>query len=246
VEAGLRSFDNTMPEEINRIVTDRLSDLLFVTEESGMANLKAEGIDDNRVFLTGNIMIDSLVGNLKLAQQSKILTRLNVTPGEYAAMTLHRPANVDDESMLRKLLYVLLEIAVRLPVVFPCHPRTMKNLEKFGLLDEFDRESLNIIAPLGYLDFLKLQSEAKFVLTDSGGVQEETTYLKIPCLTLRKNTERPITIEIGSNTLTGLDPDKITAAVDLILDGSYKSGNIPILWDGQTAVRIVDVLTRIL
>ena len=244
VEAGLRSFDDTMPEEINRVVADRLSRYLFITEESGRRNLTNEGISANRIFFVGNIMIDSLINSLELAESSDILNRLFLKAGEYATMTLHRPSNVDDKKILENLLDVLEKIGKRAPVIFPCHPRTMKNLNSFGLLGKYNESSLRIIEPLGYLDFLKLQKESRFVLTDSGGIQEETTYLGIPCLTLRNNTERPITVEAGSNTITAVDPAKIYESVDRILNGSYKSGTVPELWDGKTAERIVNILIK--
>jgi UDP-N-acetylglucosamine 2-epimerase (non-hydrolysing) len=242
VEAGLRSFDNTMPEEINRIVTDRLSEYLFVSEDSGLNNLKNEGVSDDKVFLTGNIMIDSLISNFEKAKSSEILNQLSLKPREYATLTMHRPANVDNESTLGQFMDILISIGRKITVVFPCHPRTRNKLEEFELLNSVDKNAVKIIEPIGYLDFLKLQSESKFVLTDSGGIQEETTYMKIPCITLRENTERPATIEIGSNTLTGLDSAKINDAIDQIMDGSYKTGNIPKFWDGETSNRIVDIL----
>lgn len=242
VEAGLRSFDQTMPEEINRIVTDRLSDYLFVSEKSGLQNLKNEGVSDDKIFFVGNIMIDSLTRNLQVSGTSDILSKLQLTPGEYVSMTLHRPASVDNKNILGDLLTTINKIGKNIPVIFPCHPRTKKNLEEFGLLDSIDSEALRLIGPLGYLDFLKLQSESKFVLTDSGGVQEETTFLNIPCITLRDNTERPITVEIGSNTITGLDPVRIREVVDQIQSGNAKQATIPELWDGNTAKRITDVL----
>jgi UDP-N-acetylglucosamine 2-epimerase (non-hydrolysing) len=244
VEAGLRSFDNTMPEEINRIVTDRISDLLFVTEQSGLENLRREGIDKEKIFFTGNIMIDSLVTNLEVAQKSDILNRLGLAPQEYAAMTLHRPSNVDSKETLTGLLKVINKIGQKIPVVFPCHPRTMKNLKQFSLLESVDGDALRIIEPLGYLDFLKLQSEGRFVLTDSGGIQEETTYLNIPCITIRETTERPATVDVGSNIITGSDPDKIIEAAGRILNGKGKRGKTPDLWDGRTAFRIVEILDR--
>lgn len=244
VEAGLRSFDNTMPEEINRIVTDRLSQYLFVTEASGKRNLMHEGVPDENIYLVGNIMIDSLINSLSPADGSDILDRLGLRPGEYATLTLHRPSNVDDKSVLEDLLIVLGKVGMKTPVVFPCHPRTMKNLTEFGLSGKYNKDALRIIEPLGYLDFLKLQKESRFVLTDSGGIQEETTYLGIPCLTLRNNTERPVTVEAGSNTVTAIDPAKIYEAIDQILDGSYKSGTAPELWDGNTAERIVNIIIK--
>jgi len=242
VEAGLRSFDNRMPEEINRVVTDRLSDLLFASEESGVRNLRDEGADEAKIFMTGNIMIDSLITNLDIARRSDILTRLSLTPRKYVAMTLHRPSNVDDRKALAELLGVINRIGNRIPVVFPCHPRTRKQLEQFGLMDTIDNTALRLVEPLGYLDFLRLQSECKFVLTDSGGIQEETTYLGIPCITLRDSTERPATVDIGTNTITGTDPEKVLGAVNQILDGNTRKGSIPELWDGKTAERIVQII----
>jgi UDP-N-acetylglucosamine 2-epimerase (non-hydrolysing) len=244
VEAGLRSFDNQMPEEINRIVTDRLSDYLFVTEESGLKNLKAEGVPSDRIFFTGNIMIDSLVASLEACKKSTVLADLGLVPGEFVCMTLHRPSNVDNPQKLRELIELILKIAVRTPVVFPCHPRTHKEMEHLGLFERIDADRLKIIEPLGYLDFLRLQSSCKFVLTDSGGIQEETTYLQIPCITMRESTERPVTVDVGSNVLTGPYPDKVLEAVDLILCGKHKHGKIPELWDGRTAIRIREILER--
>jgi len=200
VEAGLRSFDHTMPEEINRIVTDRLSNYLFVSEPSGLKNLESEGVPKEKVFFTGNIMIDSLVSNLEVAAKSKILERLTLQPENYVTMTMHRPANVDDRESLEALMKGIGIISERMPVVFPCHPRTAKRMQEFGLAaNQNGGNGLHLIEPLGYLDFLKLQSNSRLVLTDSGGIQEETTYLGIPCLTMRENTERPATVDIGSN-----------------------------------------------
>jgi UDP-N-acetylglucosamine 2-epimerase (non-hydrolysing) len=244
VEAGLRSFDNTMPEEINRIVTDRLSDYLFVTENAGLVNLKAEGVSDEKVFYTGNIMIDSLVKNLEVARQSQVLEELSVEPQGYVAMTMHRPANVDDPEVLGRRIDCVVEISEKIPVFFPCHPRTAKRLEEFGILDGRQHKNFKIQKPLGYLDFLRLQAESKIVLTDSGGAQGETTYLGIPCVTLRDTTELVATVEQGTNTLCGTDPQKITAAVDRVLRGEPVSGQIPELWDGESAGRIVEVLRQ--
>ena len=240
VEAGLRSFDNTMPEEINRIVTDRLSHYLFVSEDSGIINLKNEGVSDDKVFYTGNIMIDSLVANLEIAKKSDILEKLGLTPGTYIAMTMHRPANVDEEDKLRELFEYIIEVSEKMPIVFPCHPRTKKRLEDFGIAG--NAKGLKMIEPLGYLDFLKLQSNANFVLTDSGGVQEETTYLKIPCITMRENTERPSTVDIGSNIIVGVNPKNIKDAAMRTINGERKKGDIPRLWDGKTAGRIVQLM----
>lgn len=241
VEAGLRSFDMTMPEEINRIVTDRLSDILFVTEQSGIDHLKSEGVPDERVFFTGNIMIDSLVGHLEIAGRSDILDRLALEPRGYVTMTMHRPSNVDRREDLQGLMACVGTISRMLPVVFPCHPRTRERLEEFGLEKSGDGQ-LKIIEPLGYLEFLKLQSESRVVLTDSGGIQEETTYLGIPCVTMRENTERPVTVDVGTNTICGTDPARILSAVNKAISGKGKQGQIPKLWDGHAAHRIVKVL----
>jgi UDP-N-acetylglucosamine 2-epimerase (non-hydrolysing) len=244
VEAGLRSFDMDMPEEVNRIVTDRIADYHFISEDSGMKNLMAEGMQEKSLFRVGNIMIDSLVGNLEAAQRSDIVKKLGLAENNFVLMTMHRPTNVDSEMALRPLIDSIVHISERIPVVFPCHPRTEKKMEMFDLAVA-SSNNLKLIEPLGYLDFLKLQSEAKLVLTDSGGIQEETTYLKIPCVTMRKNTERPATVEIGSNVVAGIEPDKIVDCVLEILDGNIKSGSVPELWDGRTAERIVDILIAI-
>jgi len=242
VEAGLRSFDNTMPEEINRIVTDRLSNFLFVTEPSGMRNLINEGVSEEKIFFAGNIMIDSLINNFGKANSSRILNDLSLEAGKYATITLHRPSNVDDSDILRGLLRVIATVGETMPVVFPCHPRTKSRIEEFGLSNSVPNGNVRVIEPLGYLDFLKLQADSRIVLTDSGGVQEETTYLRIPCVTLRDNTERPVTVEVGSNVLCGSDPDKIISAASAILNGQEKDSRIPELWDGQTSSRIVEIL----
>ncbi|RMF61026.1 MAG: UDP-N-acetylglucosamine 2-epimerase (non-hydrolyzing) [Calditrichaeota bacterium] len=243
VEAGLRSGDVTMPEEINRIVTDRLSDYLFTTEESGNTNLKAEGIPEGKIFFVGNVMIDSLVHFLPQAESSHILEELNVTQGSYALVTLHRPSNVDEKEKARQVLEILNEVQQLLPVVFPIHPRTSKNFQRFGFTEMIAHmEQLKMIPPASYLDFLKLMKHARLVLTDSGGIQEETTYLGIPCLTLRENTERPITVHLGSNEIVGMNKSRIMEALNLILNNQWKNGEVPQLWDGKAAERIVKVL----
>jgi len=242
VEAGLRSFDSTMPEEINRMVTDRLSDYLFVTEVSGVRNLKNEGVASDKIFFTGNIMIDSLVSNLEKAHSSNILNDLSLEPKKYATFTLHRPSNVDDSNILSGMLRVIAAVGAQMPVVFPCHPRTKKRIEEFGLMSEVPNGNVRVIEPLGYLDFLKLQADSRIVLTDSGGVQEETTYLRIPCVTMRENTERPVTVDVGSNILCGSDPERIINTTWAILNGREKKSAIPKFWDGQTSNRIVKVL----
>ena len=242
VESGLRSFDMSMPEEVNRIVTDRLSDICFVSESSGMVNLKNEGMAPEKLFLVGNIMIDSLKHHLDTARNCKILEQLGLTPKSYAVLTLHRPSNVDDKVTLEKTVHMLNEISLKIPVVFPCHPRTKKELTSSLLWNLVGRENIRIVEPLGYIEFLRVQSDAKFILTDSGGVQEESTYLGVPCITLRYNTERPVTVEIGTNILTGPDPSQVMPAIEQILSGKFKKGNIPPLWDGQTARRITEIL----
>jgi UDP-N-acetylglucosamine 2-epimerase (non-hydrolysing) len=239
VEAGLRSGDRTMPEEINRLVTDTLSTWCFTTEPDGSENLLREGIAEERIHHVGNVMIDTLFANREEARSRDTLERLGLTPGRYALLTLHRPSNVDDPARLRELFAVLEEIHAELPVVFPVHPRTSAAIE--SLLGG-QPPQLHLLEPQGYLDFLRLMIDAKLVLTDSGGIQEETTALGIPCLTLRNNTERPITVTEGTNTMVGPNPDAIRSATREILDGGGKAGRIPALWDGRTASRIADVL----
>jgi UDP-N-acetylglucosamine 2-epimerase (non-hydrolysing) len=243
VEAGLRSFDRTMPEELNRMVTDTLADLLFVTEKSGLENLKNEGISDNKVFFTGNVMIDSLIYFLDKAKTSKILSDLKINNNSYMLVTLHRPSNVDVKENLEKIFHVFSEIGDDTTIVFPMHPRTRKMMDTFGLSDIASRiKGLIITDPIGYLDFMQLMQNAQMVLTDSGGIQEETTYLKIPCITIRENTERPVTIEVGTNILTGPNPEKILSEVQKITAGETKKGAIPELWDGKAAERIVNII----
>jgi UDP-N-acetylglucosamine 2-epimerase (non-hydrolysing) len=246
IEAGLRSFDNRMPEEINRIVTDRLSDLLFVTEQAGVDNLINEGISEDKIYLVGNIMTDSLKKNLPKAESSEVLKDHSLNPNEYITLTLHRPSNVDDKTTLKRLLVCLSEISEKIPVVFPCHPRTVKMINKFGYQDFTTKPNFKIIEPLGYIDFLKLMSESKAVISDSGGIQGDATILNIPCLTLRDSTEHPVTIETGTNQLCDSDPKKIHEAINKILSGEDKRGVTPPppLWDGNTASRIVDILLK--
>jgi UDP-N-acetylglucosamine 2-epimerase (non-hydrolysing) len=245
IEAGLRSFDNGMPEEINRILTDRISDFLFVTESSGFQNLIKEGVDEERIFFVGNVMIDSLLEHIKVASQRPVLKELRLSERQYALLTLHRPDNVDDPGPLGRLMQAVSVISQKIPVIFPCHPRTRLNIEKFGLSSYFDEVRFRVAEPQGYLDFLKLESSAALVLTDSGGVQEETTFLNVPCLTLRKNTERPITLTDGTNILVGPYPEKIIAAAENVLNGKVKSGQAPKYWDGHASERIVDVFLKI-
>jgi UDP-N-acetylglucosamine 2-epimerase (non-hydrolysing) len=240
VEAGLRSFDRTMPEEINRILTDAISQWLFVTEPSGVANLRREGVGEERIHLVGNVMIDTLLACRDLCRRSTILNGLGLEGRPFGVLTLHRPANVDDRAVLGGLLDAIGRLQRELPIVFPVHPRTRKALEG---LDLAAMAGLIVVDPLGYLDFMSLLSTARLVLTDSGGVQEETTVLGIPCLTLRNNTERPITIEQGTNTLVGLDPERIVATAHRLLAEPPRDRRIPDLWDGRAAERIVDLMT---
>lgn len=244
VEAGLRSRDRTMPEEINRILTDSISDLLLTTSQDADENLKQEGISPVKIKFVGNVMIDSLLRNLKIAESSIVRDDLGLTGRDYAVLTLHRPSNVDEKEVFTGLLGALLKISERLPIVFPAHPRTLARIGEFGLAGRVADSSIKLIEPLGYLDFMRLYSGARLVLTDSGGLQEETTALGIPCLTLRENTERPITIEMGTNVLVGTDPSRIEqAALDILDDPDFgKNAKIPPLWDGRAAERICDEL----
>jgi UDP-N-acetylglucosamine 2-epimerase (non-hydrolysing) len=223
-----------MPEEINRLVTDQLADLLFTPSEDGDVNLQKEGIAAEKIFRVGNVMIDSLVKLLPAAQ----LQNRNGLPERYALVTLHRPANVDDSIILKRILQSLLEVSHDLSVIFPAHPRTRKRIADFGL----HADQLQILDPLSYLEFLAMQSRATVVITDSGGIQEETTYLGVPCLTLRENTERPITVSLGTNVLVGRDPEKLRSELARILAGQAKKGTIPPLWDGHAGARIAALL----
>jgi UDP-N-acetylglucosamine 2-epimerase (non-hydrolysing) len=243
VEAGLRSFDRTMPEELNRLLTDAISDVLFVSEPSGLQNLRNEGIPDEKVHFVGNVMIDTLRANLEHAQRSKILDELELQVGTYNAVTLHRPSNVDDAAVFSGIADALDTIQQDLPTVFPMHPRTVHNLPQLGLADRFKAmKQLRIVEPLGYLDFLKLMANAAVVLTDSGGIQEETTILGVWCLTVRENTERPVTLTSGTNTLVGTDPDRIVNAYRRCR--SHRPNHLPVpeKWDGQAAERIAEIL----
>ena len=247
VEAGLRSFDRSMPEEINRVLTDQIASLLYTTERGAHANLAREGIDHDRVHFVGNLMIDSLLSALpKAVSAIDVLGRegLNVEwarekPG-YAAITLHRPSNVDDAETLSSVVAILGEVAARMPVIWPIHPRTRANIEKFGLAGQMNGSRIACLPPQGYLQMVGLMRDAALVLTDSGGIQEETTALGIPCLTMRRNTERPITVDEGTNTLVGADRDHILAVVDDVIRTGGKRGRIPEYWDGRAAPRIAD------
>ena len=254
IEAGLRSFDMTMPEEINRKLTDAVSELLFVTEESGVKNLKNEGVATDRIFLVGNVMIDTLLRHRELASKSGILERLGLGQngsrcGPYGVLTLHRPSNVEDANTLKGILSAVSTVAREFPIFFPAHPRTRKNIANFGFEKYLSepgeggaRSGIVPLEPLGYLDFLALNDRARIVLTDSGGVQEETTVLGVPCLTLRENTERPVTVDQGSNQVVGTIPEQIVAAAKAVLQQPEREYPRPPLWDGKAASRIVAIL----
>ncbi|MFH0733753.1 MAG: UDP-N-acetylglucosamine 2-epimerase (non-hydrolyzing) [bacterium] len=243
VESGLRSFDRDMPEEINRLLTDSISDFLFVTEQSGLDNLKNEGVSTDKIFFTGNVMIDSLINYLPKADKSNILKELNVNDSPFVLITLHRPSNVDEKEQLIKLFEFINRIAAKRKVIFPIHPRTLKSLNEFGI---YNTLSANIVLtdPIGYIDFLCCTKNAELILTDSGGIQEESTYLGVQCITLRKSTERPVTVEVGTNQLLGLDLEKIEFAANEVLDGKTKKGDIPYLWDGKAAERITAIIVE--
>ncbi len=243
VEAGLRSFDRSMPEEINRLVTDALSDLLLVSENSGMLHLQREGIPAEKVRLVGNIMINSLVRMLPKALERQSALHLGVEPGNYAFLTLHRPSNVDDPARLSRLLDLFAGLARKIPFVFPVHPRTRKQIESIGYTPS---ANFHMVEPVDYLDSLCLQKQSKLVLTDSGGIQEETSCLDIPCLTLRQNTERPVTVELGTSTIVGNDENLIRATFEQVLAGQYKQGQPIPLWDGHTAERVADNLENLM
>jgi UDP-N-acetylglucosamine 2-epimerase (non-hydrolysing) len=246
VEAGLRSLDRSMPEEINRILTDAISDLLLTTSTDADDNLAREGVAPEKIRFVGNVMIDSLFQHLKIAEGSAIREELGLSGYPYAVLTLHRPSNVDDKGVFSGILEALVKIAARVPIIFPAHPRTRSRIEEFGFAERIAAANIRLIEPLGYIDFMRLYSGARLVLTDSGGLQEETTALGIPCLTLRENTERPVTIELGTNILVGTDPEKIKSAAFDSLDNRavQHSTSVPPLWDGHAARRICDELLR--
>jgi len=246
VEAGLRSRDMDMPEEINRLCTDVLCDYLFTTDRLANDNLRSEGIAEEKIVFVGNVMIDTLLKQRAQADKLDVMQRLGLESGKYATLTMHRPSNVDDKQTLEGILVALSQIAQELPIVFPIHPRTRKMVEQFELmhyLNGGDRvEGIWLTEPLGYLEFLHLNMKAKVVLTDSGGLQEETTVLGVPCITMRHNTERPITCEVGTNVIVGNSPDKILSAARTVIAGQGKKGDIPEKWDGRAAERIVEWL----
>jgi UDP-N-acetylglucosamine 2-epimerase (non-hydrolysing) len=243
VEAGLRSRDRAMPEEINRLCTDAIADALFTTERPADENLLAEGVPPEKIHFVGNTMIDTLIRQKDRALAHPLPEGLS--QGQYAALTLHRPSNVDQPETLAPLVEAIVTIADRLPIVFPAHPRTLKNLERFSLRERVDRQTgIRMVAPMSYLEFIGLVARSRMVLTDSGGIQEEATYLGVPCLTMRENTERPVTCTVGTNRLVGSDPQRIMAAAFAVLDGRAPAGGIPEKWDGRAAERIAEVLLR--
>jgi UDP-N-acetylglucosamine 2-epimerase (non-hydrolysing) len=243
VEAGLRSFDRTMPEEINRLLTDQLADKLFTPSEDGNRNLLKEGISPDKIHLVGNVMIDTLIRLLPKAKTPEGGLEKKLPKENYALVTLHRPSNVDDPENLKKILTTLNNISMDIPVIFPIHPRTRQRISDFGLSIS-GNGNLYIIDPLGYLEFLVLQKNACVVITDSGGIQEETTYLGVPCLTIRENTERPVTVELGTNILVGQDIERLQSEVRAILSGNAKKGTIPPLWDGKASERIAEIIVQ--
>jgi len=245
IEAGLRSFDISMPEEINRRLTDQISNYLFVTEPSGVKNLLNEGISKKKIYFVGNVMIDTLKKSKAKNEKSKILKRLGLERKKYAVLTLHRPSNVDKKATLLNLFSVFKEIQNQIKIIYPIHPRTKKQIKKFNLKNYLKQmNNFFLISPLSYIDMIKLVKESKFLMTDSGGLQEESTFLRIPCLTLRENTERPITIEKGTNTLCGNEKKIILQAVNKILAGKGEKGQIPKLWDGKASQRIIRILNE--
>lgn len=247
VEAGLRSFDRRMPEEINRLATDAISDLLYVSEQSGLDNLHREGVPEEKVYFAGNVMIDSLVHFREKARALATAEEYGLEEGRYILTTLHRPSNVDSSENLLRIAELLAELQELATVVFPVHPRTRARLGSEGLLDRLDRlPNLRLTEPLGYLEFLNLMMHAGLLVTDSGGIQEETTFLRIPCITIRENTERPVTVDLGTNILLPLDQEEIVAAARRAMTGDWKEGTIPPLWDGKAATRIADHLAAYL
>jgi UDP-N-acetylglucosamine 2-epimerase (non-hydrolysing) len=251
VEGGLRSFDRTMPEELNRILTDDLSDYLFTTEPSARKNLLQEGFEDEKIFFVGNVMVDTLLKHLERARAHRFREKLGLASRSYGVLTLHRPSNVDELRTLTIILEAVHELGKEIPIVFPCHPRTRQQLDRTGLKylaavngsgDGSPQRPLIVMDPLGYVEFLSLMTEARIVLTDSGGIQEETTMLGIPCLTLRENTERPVTIEQGTNVLVGTLPERILTAAAKVLQDGLATGRVPELWDGRAAERIAMIL----
>lgn len=245
VEAGLRSFDMAMPEEINRILTDRISDFLFTTEESANRNILNEGIPKEKIFFAGNVMIDTLLKHKKKSEKSKILEKLKIDKKDYAVLTLHRPSNVDAKKSFENIISILESVQKQIKVVFPVHPRTRKNIDIFSLSNKIkNMRNLMLTEPLGYIDFLCVMANSRFVLTDSGGIQEETTVLGVPCVTLRNNTERPVTVKEGTNVLVSTDKYKVIEACSKLLNGRASKGRIPQFWDGKAAKRIIEIIIK--
>lgn len=242
VEAGLRSSDRSMPEEINRILTDSISDWLFTSEAAGERNLRREGIPKDRIHAVGNVMIDTLLSHLDRARALRSWEKMGLSARQYVALTLHRPSNVDNPGQLESIMRAVHGVCEQMPVVFPMHPRTESRLRQFGFMDRDDLNGFTAIQPQGYLAMLSIMESARFVMTDSGGMQEETTALRVPCLTLRANTERPVTIDVGSNQLVGSRKDDILAAVRKVLDGPERTGRVPENWDGRAAQRIARIM----
>jgi UDP-N-acetylglucosamine 2-epimerase (non-hydrolysing) len=244
VEAGLRSCDRTMPEEINRIVTDAISDWLFTSEAAAERNLRREGVPVEKIHPVGNVMIDTLLSHLNCAKELRFCEKLGLTAGRYVVLTLHRPSNVEYREQLVSIMRAVHGVCRQMPVVFPVHPRTKARMKDFGILDREDLNGFTPIEPQGYLAMLSLMESSRFVMTDSGGIQEETTALRVPCLTLRANTERPVTIELGSNRLVGSQAEEILAGVQRVLDGPERIGQVPDNWDGRAAERIAQIMQR--
>ncbi len=242
VEAGLRSFDHKMPEEINRLLTDQISEFLFTTEMSAEINLKREGINPEKIYFVGNVMIDNLIKNLEKARNLNYNKKLNLEENSYALITLHRPSNVDNKKDLEKIIEFFDYLRKKIKIFFPIHPRTKKKIEKFNFSNKIKKDNIILSEPIGYLEFLSLMLGAKLILTDSGGIQEEASFLKIPVLTLRKNTERPITVQRGTNTIIDKNFDQAKKYIKEILSNNYKKGQEIEKWDGQTSKRIVNIL----
>ncbi|MBN1803872.1 MAG: UDP-N-acetylglucosamine 2-epimerase (non-hydrolyzing) [Sedimentisphaerales bacterium] len=247
VEAGLRSFDRSMPEEVNRVLTDSISDLLFVTEQSGVDNLKREGVDAGKIHFVGNVMIDTLLSNKEKAERSDVLTKMNLKPKDYAVITLHRPSNVDNMENFEKIISAFEVIEKDLKLIFPIHPRTRNNIKGLEIGKRVEAMSnLILLEPVGYLDFMKLMSNAAVIITDSGGIQEETTILQVPCMTLRENTERPVTVTEGTNRLVHIETGDILKSYNEIKTNKFETdGKIPKFWDGKAAERIANIIEDI-
>jgi len=245
IEAGLRCYDRTLPEEVNRLLTDAIADLLFAPSEDAVSNLRKENIEEERIFFVGNIMIDCLIEHKREIENSQILQKLGLTPKNYALLTLHRNKNVDEAEILRGILRAVNRLSEQISIVFPVHPRTSKRIKEFGL-DDLISSNILVLEPLGYADFQKLLKRAKFVMTDSGGIQEETTFYGVPCLTLRETTERPITVTVGTNEIVGVEAESIIHWGQKALKNEWKKGSIPNLWDGKTSHRILQILLEYL